>query len=280
MTADSTTSTHAQFVGSIPETYDTCLGPFLFEFAARDLAIRVAQQLGSRGELLEVACGTGISTEHLRDSLAVGVHIVATDLNQAMLDYATTVRGQLTNVEFAQADALDLPYEDASFDAVVCQFGLMFFPDKRRGLQQMMRVLKPGGTLFFNVWDSLQRNPAIQIAASTIAAQFSDNPPQFLETPFGFHSIDHIRDLLAQIGCDTLSVHTVSEVVEQADPMRPARGLVQGNPGLLEIQQRANSDAETITQAVCERLVDAYGPAPLAIPLREIVFSVSKPATG
>ena len=125
-----TTSTHASFTGSIPETYDTYLGPLLFESPSADMAKRVSTALGKPARVLEVACGTGISTRHLAGALAPGSELTATDLNQAMLDHAQRVNGDLTGVSYSQADALDLPFDDASFDAVVCQFGIMFFPDK------------------------------------------------------------------------------------------------------------------------------------------------------
>ena len=162
--------THGEFVGSIPETYDAHLGPLLFEHYAADLAERVTVPPG--GRILELACGTGIATARLRAALPEGVEIVATDLNEAMLDYARNKRGDLPNLRYQVADALDLPFEDGSFDAVACQFGVMFFPDKAAGAREAARVLKPGGAYAFNVWDSLDRNPAIKVAQDTISRFF------------------------------------------------------------------------------------------------------------
>ena len=159
-------TSHIEFVGSIPEAYDTHLGPLLFQHYGADLARRLDVPAG--GRVLETACGTGISTEHLRGTLPDSVEIVATDLNDAMLDYARAKRSDLANVSFRQADALDLPFEDASFDAVACQFGLMFFPDKAAGMAEALRVLKSGGMLGFNVWDSLDANEIARVAHETI----------------------------------------------------------------------------------------------------------------
>jgi ubiquinone/menaquinone biosynthesis C-methylase UbiE len=153
------TGAHSEFVGSIPEIYDEHLGPLLFEHYAADLAARVTVPVGSR--VLELACGTGIATDRLRAALPDEVAIVATDLNEAMLDLARNKRGNLANVQYQVVDALDLPFEDGSFDAVVCQFGVMFFPDKAACAREAARALKPGGAYTFNVWDSLDRNPAI-----------------------------------------------------------------------------------------------------------------------
>ncbi len=192
------TDTHIEFVGSIPEIYDRHLGPLLFEHYAADLAGRVTVPPG--GRVLELACGTGIATERLRAALPEDVEIVATDLNEAMLDLARSKRGNLANVHYQVADALDLPFEDGSFDAVVCQFGVMFFPDKAAGAREAARVLKPGGTYVFNVWDSLDRNPVIKVAQDTISGFFDGDPPTFLSIPFGYHALDPITVLLQDAG--------------------------------------------------------------------------------
>ncbi len=269
--------THSQFVGSIPEIYDTHLGPLLFEFAAADLAKRVAKAVPYDGKVLEVACGTGISTEHLWRALPPESEIVATDLNEAMLDFARQRRGNLSNVSYRQADALDLPFADASFDVVVCQFGLMFFPDKAKGIAEMTRVLKPGGLLTFNVWDSLSHNKVAQIALKTIAGFFETDPPDFLSVPFGYHDTDVIRDLLRDAGYGDPAASVVSATVHQPNALGPARGFVEGNPGILQIRERASADPEDIV-AVLAQVYDAtFGPAPLRIPLQEIVFAAVKP---
>ncbi len=148
----------ARFVGSIPETYDRVLGRFLFDFYARDLAARLQAPAG--GRVLEIACGTGISTEFAREVLDPGISIIATDLNPPMLEHAETNRGHLAGVD-SQADAQVLPFGDGEFDALFCQFGVMFLPDKPLGFGEFFCVLKPGGTLAFNVWDSLERNPTM-----------------------------------------------------------------------------------------------------------------------
>jgi len=269
--------TNSQFVGSIPEIYDTHLGPLLFEFAAADLAKRVAKAVPHGGKVLEVACGTGISTEHLWLALPPGIEIIATDLNEAMLDFARQRRGNLSNVTYRQADALELPFADASFDVVVCQFGLMFFPDKAQGIAEMTRVLRPGGLLTFNVWDSLDQNKVAQIALETIAAFFKTDPPDFLSVPFGYHDTDVIRNLLLDAGYSATSASVVSATVDRPDALCPARGFVEGNPGILQIRERANADPEEITAALARAYDAAFGPAPLRIPLQEIVFSAVKP---
>jgi ubiquinone/menaquinone biosynthesis C-methylase UbiE len=270
-------TTHSQFVGSIPEIYDTHLGPALFEFAAADLAKRAGNTVASGSRVLEVASGTGISTEYLWKALPAESEIVATDLNGAMLDFARCKRGWLSNVTYREADALELPFEDASFDAVVCQFGLMFFPDKAAGLAEMTRVLKPGGLLAFNVWDSLKRNRVAAIALDSIASFFDTDPPDFLSVPFGYHDTRVIRDLLDQAGYPSPDVNVVSAMIERPDARSLARGFVEGNPGILQIRERATADPEDIIAALATAYETAFGPEPLRVPLQEIVFTAVKP---
>ncbi len=271
------TSTHSSFTGSIPEIYDAHLGPFLFEFSAKDLADRVKDSIPPDGKILEVACGTGISTHHLRQALPESVHITATDLNPAMLDFAKAKHTDLPSVAFEVADALSLSFDDHAFDAVICQFGIMFFPDKHQGLAEMTRTLKPGGVLAFNVWDSLENNQSASIAHQTIASFFENDPPQFLTTPFGFYDVDHIKSLITKTGLKDIASHTVSELIEVHDAALIAKGYVEGNPGVLEINERATVAASEVTKATAAALEQACGSPPFKTALQEIVFTATKP---
>src|SRR5262245_54795147 len=161
---------HAAFVGSIPANYDRYLGPLLFHGYADDLAARLPVSPGMR--VLEVACGTGILTERLVRRLGGRGTVVATDLNEAMIAHAQRRIPACPGLEWRQADGMRLPFPDGSFDAVVCQFGLMFFPDKSTGVREAYRVLRPGGTYLFNVWDRIERNVVTRIAHETIATFF------------------------------------------------------------------------------------------------------------
>lgn len=273
-----TTSTHASFTGSIPETYDTYLGPLLFESPSADMAKRVSTALGKPARVLEVACGTGISTRHLAGALAPGSELTATDLNQAMLDHAQRVNGDLTGVSYSQADALDLPFDDASFDAVVCQFGIMFFPDKARGMEEMSRVLKPGGVLAINVWDSLDANPAGAISDSVIQSFFETDPPRFIEIPFSMHDVDVVRDLFAAAGFKQVESAHVAHQAEAQNHQDTARGFVVGNPTILEIEKRPSVKADDIIEALAAELEREFGAALTHYPFQKIVFVADKPA--
>jgi len=264
-----------QFAGSIPEQYDTLLGPFLFEFSAKDLAERISNNVTS-GELLEIACGTGISTEYMRKSLPEGVSIIATDISDGMLDVAREKRGNLANVTYQVANGLDLPFEDGRFDAVACQFGVMFYPDRAKGFSEMVRVVKEGGHIIFNVWDSLEHNPAIKIAADVIESCFDDNPPQFLKVPFGFYDVAEITALMEGAGMKDVKSHVVTNQSSGVSIADVARGAVEGNPTIIEVRERASVDSETMVEKVREALEKEYGSEDPHIPLQEIVFEAVK----
>jgi ubiquinone/menaquinone biosynthesis C-methylase UbiE len=272
------TSAHSSFTGSIPEIYDKHLGPMLFEFSAKDLSGRIKDKIYSKSKILEVACGTGISTHYLREALPQSTHITATDLNPAMLDFAKKKHANLSGVTFKIADALSLPFDDQGFDAVICQFGIMFFPDKSKGLSEMIRMLKPGGILAFNVWDSMKQNKSVALAHETITSFFEINPPQFLTTPFGFYDVDYIKSLMTKTGFINIESHVVTETVEELDATHIAKGFVEGNPGVIEINERATVEVSLVTKATADALEKAYGPSPLEIEFQEIVFTAIKPA--
>lgn len=160
----------SRFVGSIPENYDRGLGPHIFLDYAEDLAGRAADAKPS--DVLEIATGTGILTRKLRDSLAPTTRLVATDLNPPMLAVAKRKFTQGEKVAFEPADAMGLPFEDAEFDLIVCQFGVMFFPDKRAAFREAGRVLRSGGSYLFNAWGSMSANPYCEIAQDVVAQFF------------------------------------------------------------------------------------------------------------
>jgi ubiquinone/menaquinone biosynthesis C-methylase UbiE len=272
-----------QFDGSIPEDYDRHLGPLLFDFSGRDMARRVEAGLGGRAEarVLEVACGTGISTEHLWRQLPPRTELVATDLSPDMLAYAKARRGELPGVAFEQAAADTLPFDDGVFDAVVCQFGIMFFEDKPAALTEFARVLKPGGLLAFSVWESHERNPVVGLSHRTIASFFETDPPGFLQLPFSYHDVAAITALVAGAGFDSIDAQRVCETVRSRDAASIAQGFVMGNPGVIEIRARGTADPERIIDTLADRIEESFRGAGnddvLEFTLEEITFTAHRP---
>ena len=247
----------AVFTGSIPALYDRYLGPLLFEPFARNTAGRVAELRPAR--VLETAAGTGIVTEALAERLPASVTLVATDLNQAMIDHAAT-KPALKRVELKQADALALPFADGSFDVVVCQFGVMFFPDKVTGYREARRVLAPGGRFVLSVWDSLQHNPMTRVVVEAVGARYPHNPPRFLaRTPHGHHDASVLRRDLAAAGFDSVVVETVTLPSRAPSAEHAAIGLCQGTPMRGEIEAVDPSGLAATTDAVAAALRMVYG---------------------
>jgi SAM-dependent methyltransferase len=246
------------FAGAIPELYDTYLVPLIFAPYARDLARRLA--VDAPGRVLEIAAGTGVVTRALASALAPAASIVATDLNPAMLAQARAV-GTVRPVQWQPADAMDLPFPDAAYDAVVCQFGVMFFPDKARSFAQARRVLRPGGTFLFNVWDRIEDNDFADDTTRALAAMFPDDPPRFLaRTPHGYHDKAVVaRDLAAAGFRDAPRIDTVTERSRADSPRIPAMAYCQGTPLRNEIEARAPGRLGEATDAAAAEIARRFG---------------------
>jgi ubiquinone/menaquinone biosynthesis C-methylase UbiE len=247
-------SSDVQFGGSIPGIYDQHLGPLLFQPYAAEVARRASAWRPKR--ILEVAAGTGLVTVELAYDCP-DAEIVATDLNPDMLHVAKRRTSNLRErVQVSQADAQQLPFEDGAFDLVVCQFGIMFFPDKVKANAEARRVLQPGGRYLLVIWDRLDHNPAAERVHMAVAGLFPDDPPQFLgRTPFGYADPAVIeRDLLAA-GFTDIEFETVAlESLASAQPEDASLGMVEGTPLRAEIEARDPAMLERAEQAAREAL--------------------------
>jgi len=264
----------ARFVESIPRFYDRYLGPLLFSQYAIDLASRVRAAGGGHAAILELAAGTGILTEQLRAALP-DASLTATDLNAPMLAVAgqrLAASGHDDNIVWRTVDAADLPFPAESFDAVVCEFGIMFFPDRPRAAREARRVLRPGGQWLFNVWGSHEENAFARIGHETIGRFFPDNPPGFYRVPFGFSDPAALRLLVVGAGFPEPEIVTLDRVAEAPSAADAATGLILGNPVVDEIRQRG-IDPTVVVDALEKALVARFGDHPLRFPTRVRVVS-------
>lgn len=246
------------FAGSIPKLYETHLVPLIFEPYAADLKNRVGSMNVSR--ILEVAAGTGVVTRALATLANEQISIVATDLNQAMLDQAATV-GTARPIRWQQADAMALPFPDGEFDAVVCQFGVMFFPDKSKAFSEARRVLKPGGAFIFNVWDRIAENEFADTVTTALEAVFPENPPRFLaRTPHGYYDRSTIkRDLAAGGFTRPPRIVTVAARSRAESARVPAVAYCQGSPLRNEIEARDASRLGEATDVAAAAVAHKFG---------------------
>lgn len=268
------TQSDKAFTGSIPALYDRYLGPMLFEPYAADLAARVAAFEPSA--VLETAAGTGIVTMRLSEVLSEGARITATDLNQAMIDTAaakTTAR----KVEWLACDAMQLPFADGSFDCVLCQFGVMFFPSKVDAFKEALRVLRPNGTFLFSVWDKIERNPISNAISDAIAAHFPEDPPNFLRrTPFGHHDVEPIRRQLGEAGFRSIEADFVTLPSVCPSPRDAAVGQCHGSPLRSEIEARDATGLAAATNAVAAGLATRFGEGQISSTMQAIVFTAAR----
>ena len=271
----STSHVDKTFTGSIAEVYESHFVPLIFAPYASDLAPRVAAATPRR--VLEVAAGTGVVTRALRELLPASVEIVATDLNQAMLDVAAKV-GTTGAVEWRQADATALPFADASFDAVVCQFGVMFLPDKAKAFAELRRVLRPGGTLHFNVWDRLADNEFTDVVTDALATMFPHDPPRFMaRTPHGYHDVGAIaRDVRAGGFGEAARIETVAKRSRAPTARHAALALCAGSPLRSEIETRGPGRLDEAVQVCTAALARRFGDGPVDGKIHAHVVAVAR----
>lgn len=271
------------FAGSIPENYDRYMVPLIFEAFAADLAQRAAA-LSPRA-VLEIAAGTGVVTRALAPKLPQGASYVATDLNRPMLDYAAAHQAPDSRpgphpgppIEWRQADALALPFADAAFDLVCCQFGAMFFPDRTAAYREAKRVLKPGGHFLFSVWDRIEENVFADEVTKALARIFPNDPPRFLvRTPHGYHDTALIRRELAAAGFARVAIETRAEQSRASSPRVPAVAYCQGTLLRNEIEAREAGKLEAATDYAASAIAERHGSGAVAAKIQaHIVLAAS-----
>ena len=262
-----------RFTGSVPASYDRLMVPLIFQPYADELARRAAQ-LRPRN-VCETAAGTGVVTQALSKALP-DAEIVATDLNQPMLDVAQE-RIRSGKVQFRQADAQELPFDEGTFDLLVCQFGAMFFPDKVRGHSEARRVLRTGGTYLLAIWDAIDRNPLSAATQQVLIDLFPEDPPFFLcEGPFGYSDPTQIQRDLREAGFSTVEIDTVELRSRSPSAYDAASALCYGTPMSVELEEREPGSLDRAFEQV-ERSLRAFeGPNGVDAPMSAHIVTATK----
>lgn len=259
------------FAGSIPENYDRYMVPLIFESFAADLARRAASF--SPRAVLETAAGTGVVTRALAPKLSRDASYLVTDLNQPMLDYAASRQGPDSRITWRQADALALPFENAAFDLVCCQFGAMFFPDRSSAYREVKRVLKRGGHFLFNVWDRIEENVFADDVTNALARLYPNDPPRFMaRTPHGYHDTALIRRELEDAGFSRVVIETRAEQSRASSPRIPAVAYCQGTVLRNEIEARDPGKLEAATDYAASAIAARHGSGEVAAKIQAHVI--------
>jgi SAM-dependent methyltransferase len=263
-----------RFAGAVPKAYEAYLVPLLFEPYASDLAERVAAL--DPASVLEIAAGTGVVTRAMASRLPSAVPIVATDLNPPMLAEASAL-GTSRPVEWRPADAMALPFGDATYDVVVCQFGAMFFPDKPRAFSEARRVLRPGGTFLFSIWTSLRDNDLAHAVQGALETVFPDDPPRFLErVPHGYHERRRIEGDLAEAGFPSPPRVELLTLRSRARSARDAAiAYCLGTPLRNEIESRDPSRLDVAIAAGTSAISERFGSADVDAKMQAHVVAAS-----
>jgi len=265
-----TAAGQSAFAGSVPALYHARLGPLFFVPYARDLASRVS--CSPNCAVLELACGTGILTEELLRRIDKTCALTATDLNDAMIDVARARIGS-ERVRWQTADALALPFADASFDVVACQFGIMFFPDKIAAAREVRRVLRRGGQFLFNVWGTIDENPIARMTFDAVAPFFPTGAPSFYKVPFSYNDRTQIAADLRAAGLDEIAVDTLDLTGSAASAEDAAIGLVQGSPLSQAVREHGTAPLDEVTRTVAAAIAQRLGATDLQVAMRAHVFA-------
>lgn len=264
----------AVFTGDIPTNYDRYLGPMLFEPYAEDIVSRM--QKDQAKNILELACGTGRVTRHLASLVGEDGRVVATDLNADMIEVGKT-KVHSHKITWQVADAQQLPFNDMSFDHVVCQFGMMFFPDKLKACKEVYTVLQKKGKFIFNTWDSLEHNLHSHIVQKVLKDIMKDDAPDFMEKgPFSMYNKDEINELLEEAGFNHIQIEIVQKIAHYESDDNIIKGFLLGSPLAVFINKLNEELRETIKERVAQEIVNSFGKGHHEFPMQALVCSARK----
>lgn len=262
--------TTAFTTSSVPEAYQRHLAPVLFVPWADVLIDAVGVQAGA--EVLDVASGTGVVARIAAARAGSEGRVVASDVSGAMLAHAASVRAPAGSapIEYLEAPVTNLPLEDASFDVVLCQQGMPFFADRPGAAAEMVRVLRPGGTVGLSVWLAERRlEPFDEYIDALVEADLEPPFPGAFDSETFKMTAEEIEAVLEACGCASLEVCTVEHEVVWADAESAALGIL-GTPfaPLLAQLPRDRRDALKLD------LVHRFAPAAPGEPVRRTTVAV------
>ena len=258
-------------VEAIPTHYHRGIGPFLFEPFARHTAERIRARAPKT--VLETACCTGIVTRRLREALSRDAMLVASDPDERMLAVARRTVGAAASVGWSRANLCKLQFGDGDFDAVVCQFGLMFAADKLAAVREARRVLRPGGSFLVTTWAPLERNPLVALVHRTLGAMFREDPAPHAQSSFDYGDPDMLNDLLLAGGFQDVVVDVVEKATSSPSAHELAAGLIEGYPMIDEIRLRGQARLSAAVSAVAAAIRRQFGDAPVRARITALVAS-------
>lgn len=262
------------YSGTIPEYYDQYLDSLLL----KPYAIKMAGEIEKLGpeSILELSAGTGILTEALIDQMPVTTKMLVTDINPEMMDLAKSKLWSYQNISWQLADAMNLPYSDNTFDAVLSQFGVMFYQNRHQVYRKIKEILKPGGTFIFNTWGSIHDNSIIELTERVLKRVFPFDTPNFLHIPFGYHRYEQIIPDLSIAGFSTFTINTVKQTGYATSAVEAATGLLQGTPLCTEIIERDPERLHLVIEELSKSIEKHYGKYDINVPLLALEIQAFK----
>jgi len=264
--------TPLKFTGSIPKNYDAILGPMFFEDYAIDLVSRIDS--GRIRNALELCCGTGRVTRHLRKTLPPSAKLVASDISPDMI--AVAKQNVSDGVDWKIIDAKQIPLDDNQLDLVICSFGYMFMQDVVAAFSEAFRVLRPGGQFLISTWDKLEQNGVSNVHRKVIKKHFGDTLPSTYRLPFSMDDPALLETQLQQAGFSSIKVSHVKKNTYCATAKEAARGLVEGSSIYNDIMKTNPAWLDEIKAEVERELSSVYGSAPLVAPMSAFISEAWK----
>ncbi|MFD6697893.1 MULTISPECIES: class I SAM-dependent methyltransferase [unclassified Microbacterium] len=267
------------FRGGVPDAYEQLMVPLMFQPYADDMVARAVAR--APAAVLELAAGTGAVTRGLATALPAESTLVATDLNAGMLAVAEA-RGAprpagAPAVAWQPADAQALPFDDEAFDLVVCQFGIMFFPDRPNAHSQVRRVLRPGGTYLFSAWDSIDSNAVALAVDEAYRRVLPDAPPNVItRVAHGYHVPETIRRDAEAGGLIVDAVEAVELIGAAESAAAAAAAIPRGTPMRADLEPLGDEVRDRIEAMTTELLERRFGTGPIRTPIRAFVVTAHR----